>query len=260
MILDANKKKKRRLLPLIKEKNPPELVRRRALAGGRRPLDFAAALRVPGRLGIIAEVKKASPSKGLIRDPFKPLEIAQAYQSADVQALSVLTETEFFQGAPEYLAQIRAHCPLPLLRKDFIIDPYQIYEAYLLGADAVLLIAAVLEDGQLVEFSEIARSLGMQCLLEVHDQAELERALGAGGTLLGVNNRNLKDFSEDLQTTARLAKQLPDTVTLVSESGVKNSRDLTFLKSCGADAALIGESFMCKADIAAAVREMRGGS
>ena len=131
-------------------------MRRRALAGGRWPLDFAAALRVPGRLGIIAEVKKASPSKGLIRDPFKPLEIARAYQSADVQALSVLTETEFFQGAPEYLAQIRAHCPLPLLRKDFIIDPYQMYEAYLLGADAVLLLSLIHISSSLAELFSCA--------------------------------------------------------------------------------------------------------
>lgn len=210
-------------------------------------------------LGLIAEVKKASPSKGLIRPDFHPVEIARSYEAAGADCISVLTDEAYFQGSGEYLQAIRDAVQLPLLRKDFIIDERQIYEARLLGADAVLLIAAILDDAQLRDYLQIAASLGLDSLVEVHDDTELERVLGLGtAKLIGINNRNLKTFETTLQVTADLAKQVPAGITLISESGIQSSKDIQFLADCGAKGVLIGETFMRKLDVEQAVHEVMG--
>lgn len=221
------------------------------------PLPFADAL-VCKDISIIAEVKKASPSKGLIRRNFDHIDITKAYLSSPVQALSVLTEQHYFQGNSQYLSDIRAISPLPLLRKDFIIDEYQIYEAYLLGADCILLIAALLNDAQLKLFSGLAHSLRMACLAEVHDETELERVLSLSFGLIGINNRSLHTFAEDISTTARLVKGMPKDKVVVSESGIRSFEDLAYVRGCGAHAALIGELFMRSDDIQRSVLKLRG--
>lgn len=231
--------------------------------GGRR--DFAAALRAPkfGRLALIAEVKKASPSAGVICPDFDPVHIALAFEAAGASCLSVLTDQKFFQGSLAYLKQIRQAVKLPLLRKDFIIDERQILEALEWGADAILLIVAILSDGDLRRFLELAASAALDALVEVHDETELERALGAGAHLLGVNNRNLKTFEVDLATTERLAARVQASKRaassfLVAESGIHTRADVQRLAQCGAQAILVGESLMRQADIAAKVRELLG--
>lgn len=209
--------------------------------GGRR--SFAAALRRPG-VGLIAEIKRASPSKGLIRADFDPVAIAKDYEQAGAAAVSVLTDREFFQGDVTYLGQVRAAVGLPLLRKDFIIDPWQLEEAAAAGADAVLLIARLLPEQELARFIAIAGELGLDCLVEVHDEPDLERALGAGATIVGINNRDLATFTVDLATTARLRPQVPAGVTVVAESGIKGPADVRALAALGVDAVLIGETLM----------------
>lgn len=211
------------------------------------------------KLGLIAEVKKASPSKGLIRPDFHPVEIARSYEAAGADCISVLTDEVYFQGSGDYLQAIREAVQLPLLRKDFIIDERQIYEARLLGADAVLLIAAILDDAQLRDYLQTAASLGLDSLVEVHDQTELDRVLSLGtAKLIGINNRNLKTFETTLQVTADLAKQVPDDVTLISESGIQIPEDIQFLGDCGAKGVLIGETFMRKPDVEQAVYDVMG--
>ncbi|WP_110932501.1 indole-3-glycerol phosphate synthase TrpC [Paenibacillus bouchesdurhonensis] len=211
------------------------------------------------KLGLIAEVKKASPSKGLIRPDFHPVEIARSYEAAGADCISVLTDVAYFQGSGDYLQAIREAVQLPLLRKDFIIDERQIYEARLLGADAVLLIAAILDDTQLRDYLQVAASLGLDSLVEVHDQTELDRVLSLGtAKLIGINNRNLKTFETTLQVTADLAKQIPDDVTLISESGIQTPGDIQFLADCGAKGVLIGETFMRQPDVEQAVYDVMG--
>jgi indole-3-glycerol phosphate synthase len=205
---------------------------------------------------IIAEVKKGSPSKGLIRPDFDPLEIAEIYQNNGATCLSVLTDEHFFMGHLRYLALIREAVSLPLLRKDFICDPYQIYEARAAGADAILLIAAMLDLGQLREFHCIAKDIHLDVLLEVHDEAEMETALQTDCTLIGVNNRNLRTFVTDMATTARLARMIPRERLLVAESGINNRADIERLRADGAGAFLVGESLMSEADIGAKLREL----
>ena len=197
----------------------------------------------PG-VSIIAEVKKASPSKGVICADFRPVEIAVNYQKQGAQALSVLTDADFFQGSMLYMMQAREAVDLPVLRKDFIIDPLQIEEARAHGADAILLICAILEIPQIIEFKAQAAELGMDSLVEVHDEPDLEKALAAGADLIGINNRNLRDFSVDIETTFRLKTQIPETIPVVSESGLRSAEDLQALKRGHIDAALIGESLM----------------
>jgi len=210
-------------------------------------------------LGLIAEVKKASPSKGLIRPDFNPVEIARSYESAAADCISVLTDEIYFQGSGSYLQQIRDHVKLPLLRKDFIIDEMQIYEARLLGADAILLIAAILDDGQLRRFMQTAASLDLDVLLEVHDRNEMERALSLGNVpLIGINNRNLHTFETQLETTAELSSMVPAEVTLISESGIRTSEDVRYLAQAGAKGLLIGETFMRQARVDQAVNELMG--
>jgi indole-3-glycerol phosphate synthase len=222
--------------------------------------DFIAALKNPraGKIGLIAEVKKASPSAGVICQDFDPVKIAKEYEAAGASCLSVLTDEKFFQGSLDYLHQIRAAVKLPLLRKDFIIDERQILEAIEWGADAILLIVAILTDAQLAKFHSLATEAGLAVLVEVHDEEELERALKISPALIGVNNRNLKTFKVDLATTEELAKKIGTGKILVAESGVHTRTDVERLKKCGAGAILVGESLMKQGNIGAKVRELIG--
>lgn len=225
--------------------------------------DFMGALRkAPHGMGLIAEVKKASPSAGVIRPDFDPVRIARSYEASGAQCLSVLTDVEFFQGSLEYLRQIRQAVKLPLLRKDFIIDERQILEAARAGADAVLLIVAILTDVELRGFQELASSAGLAVLVEVHDEEELDRAVAAESRFIGVNNRDLKTFKVDLSTTERLAARLQESpardALLVAESGIHTRDDVQRLSRCGAGAILVGESLMRHADLEGKVRELIG--
>lgn len=213
--------------------------------------DFVGALRAriaAGQAGVIAEVKKASPSKGVIRTDFIPADIAQSYAMGDGEVsaacLSVLTDKQFFQGSIDYLKQARASCLLPVLRKDFMVDPYQIYESRSIGADCVLLIAACLEDAQMAEMEQIAMSLDMAVLVEVHDARELERALKLKTPLVGINNRNLRNFEVRIETTLELQKSVPADRLLVTESGILTRDDVKTLRDAGVNAFLVGETFM----------------
>ena len=215
------------------------------------PRDFIGALRAKiaaGQAAVIAEVKKASPSKGVIRADFRPADIARSYARGDgrisAACLSVLTDRQFFQGDPDYLRQARAACDLPVLRKDFIVDPYQVYEARALGADCILLIVAALTDAQLAELEEVALGLNMAVLVETHDAAELARALRLKSPLIGINNRNLRDFAVTLDTTLGLLASVPSDRLLVTESGIATSADVARLRGAGVHAFLIGEAFM----------------
>lgn len=207
---------------------------------------------------IIAEVKKGSPSKGTIREDFDPLEIAEIYQNNGATCLSVLTDEKFFLGHLRFLALIREQVGLPMLRKDFIIDPFQVYEARAAGADAILLIASILEQQQIVDLAGIAREVHLDILLEVHDEQEMEMACRTDIGLIGINNRNLRTFVTDLDTTARLSKMLPSERLLVAESGIHNRADIERLQAGGAGAFLIGESLMREEDIGSKLQELLG--
>jgi indole-3-glycerol phosphate synthase len=228
--------------------------------GAARPTrGFAARLSetaASGRPALIAEIKKASPSKGLIRAEFDPATLAQAYKAGGATCLSVLTDTPYFQGTDEHLFQARRAVDLPVLRKDFTIDPYQLYEARAIGADCILLIVAALDDASLRGLARLARDLTLDVLVEIHDEAELERGLAIEGALLGINNRNLKTLTVDLAVFERLAPRVPRDRFLVAESGLRTNADLTRLSKAGARAFLVGESLMSQADVTAATRAL----
>ena len=221
--------------------------------------DFVGAMRskiAAGHPAVIAEIKKASPSKGVLREEFIPADIAQSYAEHGAACLSVLTDVDFFQGSVDYLKQARASCQLPVLRKDFMVDAYQIYESRAMGADAVLLIAACLDDAQMKDFEAIARNLDMAVLVEVHDQAELERALKLQTPLIGVNNRNLKSFEVSLDTTLTLRSHVPADRILVTESGIQTREDVLRMGAAGINAFLVGEAFMRASDPGEALAEL----
>ncbi len=197
-----------------------------------------------GQPAVIAEVKKASPSKGLLREDFRPADIAHSYQNGGAACLSVLTDADFFQGSEDYLKQARAACDLPVLRKDFIIDPYQVYEARAIGADCILLIVAALGDAMLLELSQLAHQLDMDVLVEVHDAHELERALSLPLKLIGINNRNLRTFDTSLQTTIDLLSSIPDGRIVVTESGIHHADDVKLMREHNVNVFLVGEAFM----------------
>ncbi|MBM3859838.1 MAG: indole-3-glycerol phosphate synthase TrpC [Verrucomicrobia bacterium] len=234
----------------------------RGAVGTPRPTNETVGRAVPSpppvSIALIAEVKKASPSAGVICPDFDPVRIARAYEQAGAAAISVLTDREFFQGNIEYLQQIRAVVKLPLLRKDFIIEELQIYEAAACGADAVLLIAAILDDQQLRDFRAIAEHLQLAALVEVHDEIELDRALAAGAHLIGINNRNLATFTVSLATTEKLAARISNDRLIVAESGIHTRADVERVARAGAKAILVGESLMRSGDIAGKVKELIG--
>ena len=225
--------------------------------------DFEGALRrkiAAGQAAVIAEIKKASPSKGVLREDFIPADIAQSYAEGDgaisAACLSVLTDRQFFQGRVDYLKQARASCELPVLRKDFLVDPYQVYESRAMGADCILLIAACLDDAQMAELEAIARSLDMAVLVEVHDRHELQRALKLKTPLVGINNRNLRTFEVSLQTTLGMLADMPGDRLLVTESGILNRADVKTMRDAGVHAFLVGEAFMRAPDPGLALAEL----
>jgi len=227
--------------------------------------DFEGALRAKvaaGHSAVIAEIKKASPSKGVLREDFVPADIAQSYAEGDgkvsAACLSVLTDRQFFQGSVDYLKQARASCDLPVLRKDFMVDAYQVYEARAMGADCVLLIAACLDDARMAELEAVARSLDMAVLVEVHDHAELERALRLKTRLVGINNRNLKTFEVSLDATLAMLPDVPADRLLVTESGILTRTDVSGMRAAGVHAFLVGEAFMRAAEPGLALAELFG--
>ncbi|MCP3868671.1 MAG: indole-3-glycerol phosphate synthase TrpC [Gammaproteobacteria bacterium] len=211
-----------------------------------------------GTPGVIAEIKKASPSKGVIREDFHPAEIAESYEKGGAACLSILTDVDFFQGSDQYLMEARSACRLPVLRKDFMIDPYQVYEARAIGADCILLIVSCLEDGRMQELNGLAQELGMDVLIEAHDGEELERALAVGNRLIGINNRNLRTFEVDLRTTLDLVKQVPENRILVTESGINDKVDISMMRQSGIDGFLVGEAFMRSDDPGVRLSELFG--
>ena len=220
--------------------------------------NFRAALADHGSIRLIAEIKKASPSAQVIRPHFDPIAIAQTYHAHHATCLSVLTDAPYFQGHLEDLRRVRAAVEIPLLRKDFLIDDYQVVEARVAGADAILLIAEILDDASLHRLSERARHLGMSVLVEFHDEANLPRVVASGADLIGINNRNLRHFRTDLEHTLRLRDRIPPEVVLVSESGIRTRRDVERLEAAGVSAILVGESLMRASDIGLAVDQLLG--
>lgn len=249
--------KRRRLAEEMKEISIEGWKQKIKGPGVHKPLDFFGAIKRKGELSVIAEVKKASPSKGLIRADFDPADIAKQYAKAGVQAISVLTERDFFQGGDENLFKVRQVAPVPILRKDFIIDLWQVYQSRCMGADAILLIVSILSDELLNKMLVVAGILGLHCLVEVHDGEELSRALGAGARIIGINNRNLKTFETDINTTEKLINLIPHDRAVVSESGIRTAEDMAYLRGLGADAVLIGETLMASESVQEKLDELR---
>ena len=224
-----------------------------------KPRGFAANIEkkiADGHAGVITEIKKASPSKGVFREDFNPAEIASSYEKNGAACLSVLTDKDYFQGSARYLREARQACTIPVLRKDFLVDPYQVYEARAMGADAILLIAAALDDAQMKDFESIAHELNMDVLVEVHDAYELERALKLNTPLLGINNRNLRTFEVSLETTLSLLKDIPKEKRVVTESGILTKEDVALMRAAQVHAFLVGEAFMRSADPGVALSEL----
>lgn len=257
-ILDKILAHKAQEVAAAKTRRPLTEVRAEA-RGAPPPRDFTGALKAKiagGLAAVIAEIKKASPSKGLLRAEFDPAAIAASYAGHGAACLSVLTDREFFQGAPQYLAQARAACDLPVLRKDFMLEAYQVYEARALGADCILLITAALEVARMQELEALASELGMAVLVEVHDAAELESALALATSLLGINNRNLRDFETRLETTLDLLPRIPPGRLVVTESGILARKDVELMRANGVHAFLAGEAFMRAANPGAELERM----
>ncbi len=210
----------------------------------------------PHHINLIAEIKKASPSKGILRGDFNPVKIAITYQANGASAISVLTDERFFEGRLEYITKVRGNVSIPILRKDFFIDEYQIYETVASGAEAILLIPEILSMAEMTKFYNLATELGLECLVEVHNEEDIEKALAIGASIIGINNRDLHTFKVDIGVTQRLIRLIPQNKVIVSESGIKSYEDIMFLKSLGINAVLVGEAFMEADDIAAKMREM----
>ncbi len=237
----------------------PEPALRERLRDAPSPRGFVAALDArirAGRPAVIAEIKKASPSKGVLREDFRPADIARSYEAGGAACLSVLTDEDFFRGSDAYLGQARRACGLPVLRKDFMLDPWQVLEARMIGADCILLIVAALDDERLRALAELAHELGMDVLVEVHDAAELERALALPVRLVGINNRNLRTFEVSLDTTLDLLERIPDDRLVVTESGIHAPADVARMREAGVHAFLVGEAFMRAADPGAELRRL----
>jgi len=249
--------KKKEKIVLAKQQLPEEELKARVI--GMEPARaFAQAINKPRQMCLIAEVKKASPSKGVIRENFAPVEIARIYEEAGVQAVSVLTEEDFFGGSLNFLAEVKNAVKLPVLRKDFIIEPYQVYESRVFGADAILLIEDLLSREKLIELTGVAKNVGLECLVEVHDEKALKKVLNLKVPLIGINNRDLHTLEVDPKTTEKLFTLIPKDKTVVVESGIKSSQDVLFLKILGVNAVLIGTAFMESADIRRKVEEIMG--
>lgn len=258
MILDEIVKKRKEQLERELSKISREDMRKLALDEKRPVLDFYKALK-QDNISVIAEVKKASPSKSVICQDFHPVEQAKAYEEAGANAISCLTEEHYFQGSSDYLKAIRKNVSIPILRKDFIIDKYQIDEAKVIGADAILLIAAILDRDTMQDFYNYATDLGLHCLFESHNKEELEQCLLCEAKICGINNRNLKTFNVDLNTTSMLAKYIPDDCIVVSESGIVSHDDMKNVRQNGVDAVLIGETLMRSGDISETMKQLREG-
>ncbi len=257
-VLDRIVATKRQEIAAAKAARPEPLVREQAAAAP--PVrDFFAPLAAGGPIRLIAEVKKASPSRGVIREQFEPVEIAHIYEQHGASCLSVLTDAQYFQGRLDYLQAVRSAVGLPVLRKDFILDTYQLYEARAAGADAVLLIAECLDDCNLRKLHNEAVELGMSPLVELYEPENLQRVFDAGATLIGINNRDLRTFEIDLDHTLRLRDRIADQCVLVSESGIRTRADVERLQDAGVDAILVGETLMASEDIGAAVDALLGG-
>ncbi len=256
-ILDEIAAYARERVSISKERLPYEEVKEKALALPGRGNIFKKAL-AKEELSFICECKKASPSKGVIAEEFPYLEIAKDYDAVGADAVSVLTEPKWFLGSDEYLKEISENVSIPCLRKDFVVDPYMIYEAKLLGASAVLLIVAILSEKELAEYLEICSEIGLDALVEAHDEAEIRTALSVSASIIGVNNRNLKDFSIDKENSLKLRKIIPNDVIFVSESGIETAEDIRYVREMGADAVLVGETMMRAADKKAKLNELKG--
>jgi indole-3-glycerol phosphate synthase len=244
-----------------KSRTPVEALRQIIASSGDKPRGFGAALKdatIRGKYGLIAEIKKASPSGGLIRPDFDPASLARAYRDGGAACLSVLTDEAFFQGTIEHFRAARAAVSLPVLRKDFILDPWQVYESRAIGADCILLIMACLTDNEARDLEALARGLEMDVLVEIHDKRELERSCGLETSLIGINNRDLRTLKTDLATTEQLAPLVPPDRFLIAESGIRNTEDLRRLAAVGPNCYLVGESLMRQSDVTAAVRDLLG--
>lgn len=260
MILDQIVAATAKRVAALKETTSLEALKSQAKRS-ENPFAFEQALarkQAAGAIAFICEVKKASPSKGVIAVDFPYVEIARDYQAAGADAISVLTEPDYFQGSNDYLTEIKDQVTIPVLRKDFIIDAIQIYEASLIGADAILLICSILDTDTIREYLEIADALGLSALVEAHDEAEVEQALAAGARVIGVNNRNLKTFEVDLQNSIRMRQLVPPEILFVSESGIRTAEDIEKLRENGTNAVLIGETLMRSGDKKAALDQLRG--
>ena len=256
-ILDSIVKQKRKELSFLKKK-----IRKESLIlkckQPRKIFNFKSSISKTDKINIIGEIKRLSPSAGVLRKAFDPVKIAKVYKKSGISALSVLTDEKFFAGKLEYLKLIKKNINLPILRKDFIIDDYQIYESYVAGADAILLIAQLLSRNKLKDFIKLTHKLGLVALVEVHNRRDLSKALDCGAMIIGINNRNLRTFKVTLQTTYKLIKLIPQTRIIISESGIKSHKDILNLKKAGINAVLIGEAFMKASNLAQEIKTLVG--